>query len=142
MTKEIHIVPNHIQSIRRFAQAYAAAWCSQNAVSVAEFYELDGSLKVNEDPPAIGRAAITAVARGFMTAFPDMKVSLDNVTLDGSGAVFHWTLTGTNYGPGGTGRAVRISGFEEWQIGANGLIGTSNGHFDAVEYQRQLAGEV
>ena len=131
-----------IQSIQRFAQAYSSAWCSQNAASVAEFYELDGSLKVNEDPPAIGRAAITAVAQGFMTAFPDMKVSLDNVTSDGSGAVFHWTLTGTNCGPGGTGRAVRISGFEEWQIGANGLIGTSNGHFDAVEYQRQLAGEV
>jgi hypothetical protein len=48
------------------------------------------------------------------------------------------TLTGTNTGPGGTGRAVRISGFEVWQIGEGGLIAKSEGHFDEVEYRRQL----
>jgi hypothetical protein len=141
MTQKIYMERDDIESIRGFAEAYAAAWCSQNPGSVAEFYELTGSLKVNEDPPAIGREAITAVAQGFMTAFPDMNVLLDEVGLKESGAVFHWTLIGTNNGPGGTGRAVRISGFEEWQIGVNGLIGTSNGHFDAADYDRQLARE-
>jgi hypothetical protein len=48
------------------------------------------------------------------------------------------TLTGTNTGPGGTGKAVRISGYEEWTLGADGLIATSLGHFDEAEYQRQL----
>jgi hypothetical protein len=33
---------------------------------------------------------------------------------------------------------VRISGFEEWRIGADGLIAESEGHFDSSEYQRQL----
>ena len=49
-------------------------------------------------------------------------------------------VVGTNTGPGGTGREVRISGFEEWQIGADGLIAESLGHFDAEDYQRQLDG--
>jgi steroid delta-isomerase-like uncharacterized protein len=124
--------------LRRFAEAYTAAWCSQDAARVAAFYAEDGSLSVNEASPAVGRVAITAVAQGFMTAFPDMQVYLDELRLEEAHARYHWTLTGTNTGPGGTGRAVRISGYEVWQIGADGLIATSRGHFDAADYRRQL----
>jgi hypothetical protein len=60
--------------LRRLAESYTAAWCSQNAASVAGFYSLDGSLRVNADPTAVGRDAIAGVAQGFMAAFPDLKV--------------------------------------------------------------------
>ena len=73
-----------------------------------------------------------------MTAFPDMIVSMDKLDVDGSHAIFHWTLTGKNTGPGGTGKAVRFSGYEEWTISSDGLIQKSLGHFDEAEYQRQL----
>jgi steroid delta-isomerase-like uncharacterized protein len=129
---------NRLQTVRSFAERYAAAWCSQDAASVARFFEEQGSLTVNQDPPAAGREAITRVAQEFMTAFPDMQVLLDDVQLRDDGASFHWTLVGTNTGPGGSGRAVRISGFEVWQFGANGLIAKSQGHFDSEEYSRQL----
>jgi ketosteroid isomerase-like protein len=129
---------DNVQSIRSFAEAYTAAWCSQDAASVAGFYEESASLSVNEDAPAVGRQAITEVAQGFMTAFPDLQVFLDDVLLQDDGAIYRWTLTGTNTGPGGTGRAVRISGFEVWQIGADGLIADSRGHFDSLEYRGQL----
>lgn len=70
-----------------------------------------------------------------MTAFPDLKVSMDSLEQDGLRAVYRWTLDGTN---AGTGKRVHISGFEEWQIGHDGLIAVSHGHFDSAEYQRQL----
>ena len=73
-----------------------------------------------------------------MTAFPDMRVVMNEVLVRGDGAEYHWTLIGTNTGPGGTGHRVRISGFELWQIGADGLIASSQGHFDSSEYQSQL----
>ena len=85
-----------------------------------------------------GRAAITATAQGFMTAFPDMVVKMDRVSQEGTHAVFHWTWTGTNTGPGGTGKSVRISGYEQWTLGPDGLITESKGHFDEADYQRQL----
>ena len=129
---------NNEQSVRRFAEKYTAAWCSQNAASVATCYQENGSLSVNEDAPAVGRQAITEVAQGFMTAFPDMKVLMDDVELRDNGTVYRWTLSGTNTGPGGTSRTVRISGFEVWQLGADGLIANSNGHFDSADYHRQL----
>ena len=124
--------------LRDFATRYTAAWCSQNAASVASFFADNGSLSINDGEPSVGRAAITAAAQGFMTAFPDMVVTMDDVSGDRGSAVYRWTLTGTNTGPGGTGKAVRISGFEEWTIGADGLILDSLGHFDEAEYQRQL----
>ena len=116
--------------------------CSQNAASVAEFYAPTGSLRVNDGPPAVGRAAITGEAQGFMTTFPDMRVLMDDLIVLGDRTVYRWTLVGTNTGPGGTGHRVRISGFEEWTIAADGLIANSDGQFDAADYQRQLEGGV
>ena len=86
--------------LRKFAEGYTAAWCSQNAASVAAFYSPDGSLTINDGPPAVGRAAITEAAQGFMTSFPDIKVFLDDLAIDGDRTVYHWTLQGTNTGPG------------------------------------------
>ena len=126
--------------LRELATGYTAAWGSQDAASVAAFFTESGSLRINDGIPSVGRPAITAAAQGFMTAFPDLLVVMDSLPIDGNHAVYHWTLTGTNTGPGGTGRAVRISGYEEWTIGADGLIASSLGHFDAAEYQRQLRG--
>src|SRR6266851_340758 len=123
-----------------FAQSYAGAWCSQNPESVAAFFAERGSISINNGPPAVGRAAIAKEAQAFMTTFPDMIVTFDKVVHDEEGTKFHWTLTGTNTGPGGTGKRVRISGYERWKIDNDGLIAESKGHFDAAEYERQLKG--
>jgi len=128
----------NLNQLPDFAARYAAAWCSQNPASVAAFYAPNGWLSINGGPRAQGRAALTAEAQAFMTAFPDMRVSFDRLVESGDSIQFHWTLTGSYTGPGGTGKRVRISGFEEWQIGADGLIAESRGHFDATEYERQL----
>jgi len=120
------------------ATRYAAAWSSQNPARLAAFYAEGGSLKVNAGAPALGRAAIAAKAQGFMTAFPNMVVKLDEVRGDGHHAIFRWIWTGTNTGPEGTGKSVRLKGYEEWTIGGDGLIVDSRGHYDETEYQRQL----
>jgi nuclear transport factor 2 (NTF2) superfamily protein len=121
-----------------FARRYTSAWCSREAGRVAAFYSTDGSLSVNDGTPAVGRGAITEVAQSFMTAFPDLRVVMDGVLAQGDRIEYRWTLIGTNTGPGGTGHRVRISGFELWQIDADGLIASSQGHFDDAEYHRQL----
>ncbi len=121
-----------------FAKGYAQAWCSQKPDFVASFFSEDGSLSVNNGDAAVGRTAITEVAKGFMDAFPDMIVTMDRLLTTPKGFEFHWTLTGTNTGPNGTGKKVKISGFEIWQLDENGLIKKSKGSFDSEEYNRQL----
>jgi len=122
--------------LRNFAERYTAAWCSHDAASVASFFSPNGSLTINDAAPSVGRATISAAAQEFMTAFPDLKVSMDDVSGNENHAIYRWTLDGTNTGPGGTGAHVRISGYEEWQFGTDGLIAKSLGHFDAADYQR------
>jgi len=120
-----------------FAAEYTDAWCSQDAASVSAFFSNEGTLFVN-GTPAIGREAITEVAQGFMTGFPDMELTMDNLEIQPDQVIYHWTFIGTNTGPGGTGNAVRFSGYEVWKIGNDGLIAESMGHFDNDEYEHQL----
>lgn len=51
-----------------FAVRYTAAWCSQDAAYVAAFEASDGSLAINNGPPAVGRREIKALAQSFAHA--------------------------------------------------------------------------
>jgi uncharacterized protein (TIGR02246 family) len=123
--------------LRSFGSNYTAAWNSQKAERVSAFFAEDGSLSVNGSP-SVGRDAIAAVAQGFMTAFPDMELFMDDVNTQVNQITYHWTFVGTNTGPGGTGNGVHFSGYEEWTFGDDDLIAISRGHFDNDEYQHQL----
>jgi predicted ester cyclase len=120
--------------LNQLAARYVDAWCSQNPEKVAACYARSGSISVNGAPPI----PIAEVAREFMREFPDLVVKFDKLENTPNGTEFHWTFTGTNTGPGGTGRKVRISGYELWKIDNDGLIAESKGHFDAADYARQL----
>jgi uncharacterized protein (TIGR02246 family) len=120
-----------------FATRYTAAWCSHDASRVARFYSETGSLAINDGTPAVGRQAVEAAAQNFMTAYPDLVVKFDRLEQKGNRVLYHWSFAGTNTGPGGAGNQVRISGYEDWRIGADGLIADSKGHFDAQDWDRQ-----
>ena len=126
------------EKMLKLAADYGAAWSSGDPDHVASFFAEDGSLSINNGEPSVGRRAIAEDVQGFMTAFPDISVSFDALLPTEIGTEFHWTLTGTNSGPGGKGNRVQISGYELWRVGADGLIADSKGHFDAEEYARQL----
>jgi uncharacterized protein (TIGR02246 family) len=130
--------PVDLADLTEFATRYAAAWSSQDPDQLASFYEEDGILVVNGSSSE-GRGAIRTTAGEFMAAFPDMRVAMDSVVGRDGRAVFHWTWTGTNTGPGDTGRAVDLAGYEEWTFGAGGLIAVSNGHYDQTEFELQMS---
>jgi hypothetical protein len=121
-----------LDQLRAFAQRYTAAWCSMDPRRVAEHYTPAGRLTINDGPPSVGRDAITETARSFYVALPDMQVFMNDLVVEDQRIEYHWTFTGTNTGPGGTGNAV-------WTLSAEGLIAASLGHYDAAEYARQLA---
>jgi len=129
-----------LETLHEFARRYTDAWCSGDPARVAAHYATGGSLTINQGAPAIGRPAIREAAEGFMVAFPDLRVEMDELRIQGATPEYHWTLTGTNIGPGGTGRPVRISGFEEWTIGDDGLIAASLGHYDQADWDLQVSG--
>ncbi|MGB3543552.1 hypothetical protein [Rubrivirga sp.] len=100
-----------------------------------------GRLAINGGEPSVGREAIPEAARGFMVAFPNMMIALDSLREGPEGIEYHGTLTGTNTGPGGTGRSARMGGFETWTAWDGGRIAELIGRFDAGYYRRQLDGD-
>ncbi|RKZ10802.1 hypothetical protein DRQ53_03185 [bacterium] len=127
--------------LREFATRYATAWSTQDPERFAVFYAEDGRLQINDGEPSVGRAAIAATAASYMVAFPDMIVALISVSFEDDRATFRWHWTGTNNGPGGTGRFVDMTGYEEWTFNGDGLIAESRGHLDQAEYDRQMGVE-
>ena len=121
-----------MEQVEKLAQSYTEAWCSHDPARVAAHYRPGGTIAVNEGGPA----GIAEVAAAFITAFPDIEVFMDGLVVRDDGVVeYRWTFTGTS---AETGRWVRIPGFEEWTIDADGVIAESRGHFDEAEYDRQL----
>jgi hypothetical protein len=117
--------------IDELARGYTAAWCSHDPARVAAYYVPGGTIAINSGDPA----PIEEVAQSFIAAFPDIEVLMDDLVFKDDVVEYRWTFTGTS---AETGKAVRIPGFEAWTIGADGLIASSQGHFDQVEYGRQL----
>lgn len=117
--------------MEELARSYTEAWCSRDAARVAAHYAPGGTIAINGGQPA----GIEEVAAGFVAAFPDIEVFMDDLVYKDGVVEYHWTFTGTS---AETGKSVRIPGFEEWTIGGDGLIASSLGHYDHVEYDRQL----
>jgi len=121
--------------VRDFARSYTEAWCSHDPARVAAHYVPGGTIAINGGKPT----EVTEVASSFIAAFPDIQVFMDDVVFDDDAVEYHWTFTGTNTGPGGTGNRVQISGFEQWAFADDGLVARSQGNYDRAEYDRQVA---
>jgi SnoaL-like domain len=119
------------RQIEQLARDYTEAWCSRDPGRVASHYAPGGTIAINGGEPA----PIAEVAEAFIAAFPDIQVFQDDLVVVDDVVEYHWTFTGTS---AETGKPVRIQGFEDWMVGADGLIALSRGHYDQAEYERQL----
>lgn len=120
-----------------FARRYAEAWTSGDPLAVASIYAEDGEISINRGEPYRGRAAIASMAQAFHDEFPGLVVHCDLPRAAGSLAAFVWTLDGRH---AQTGNRVTIGGWEEWEMGPDGLVSSSRGWFDAEDYQHQIDG--
>jgi uncharacterized protein (TIGR02246 family) len=118
----------------KLAHDYTAAWNTGRPEAVAGFFAETGGIVINRGPLWEGRAGVAAMAAGFFADVPDLALECDGVKLAGSHMLYLWTFTGTH---SGTGRALRITGWEEWELGADRLVTASRGWFDPEEWARQ-----
>ncbi len=128
------------EDIEKLAAAYTQAWCDRSATAVASFFAEDGVSIVNDGDPAVGRTAISEAMGAFFADFPDLHLTQDVVRIGGNKVIYLWTLEGSNSGPGGTGNRVKISGWQNWRLNDDLLITEADGGYDALEYDRQIAG--
>lgn len=123
--------------IRSIAAAYQEAWNSGLPARVANCYAEAGRITINRGTPWQGRAKVAEMAAGFYADVEDMTVLLDDLRIAGFHVAFIWTFTGRH---AGTGNALNVKGWEEWDLDAEGKIAASLGWYDAADYARQVAG--
>ncbi|KMW57309.1 hypothetical protein AIOL_002270 [Candidatus Rhodobacter oscarellae] len=126
------------QAIERMSADYTEAWNSGDPAKVASFYAPDAGIVINKGDPHMGTAAMQAMVAGFYAAVPDLELTCDGVLVAGDHAVFQWTFTGHDTE---TKNPLRVSGWEEWDLGPDLKVKASRGWFDAEDYARQIAGE-
>jgi uncharacterized protein (TIGR02246 family) len=119
------------------ADAYTAAWNTGSPEAVAAFFAEDGQIEINAGAPWPGRKGVAAMAAGFFADVPDLSPTCDGLRVAGAHVAYLWTFTGTHCG---SGAPLKISGWEEWDLDAQGRIAASRGWFDAADYARQTAG--
>lgn len=122
----------------KMTAAYTAAWNSGDPAQVADHYAPGKGITINRGENQFGREAMLAMAGGFMAAFLGMVLTRDFIRVAGDHGVFGWTLEGTH---AETGNLVKAGGWEEWDLDADCRIVNSLGWFDAVDYDRQVAGD-
>jgi uncharacterized protein (TIGR02246 family) len=124
-------------AVRRVAAAYTEAWNSGSADSVSSFYADDGVIVINRGTPWEGRSGVAQMAAGFFADVPDLALTCDGVRIAGDHVAYLWTFTGTH---ASSGRPLRVSGWEEWDLDAGQKVRSSRGWYDAKDYARQAAG--
>lgn len=121
----------------QIAAAYTEAWNSGDPAAVASFYAETGEIIINRGPAWRGRSGVAAMAAGFFADVPDLKLICDGVRAAGDHIVYLWTFTGHD---AKTRNPLQITGWEEWDMNAQGQVTASRGWFDAEDYARQAAG--
>ena len=116
------------------AAAYTAAWNTGRPEAVAAFFAAEGAITINDGTPWEGRDRVAQMAAGFYADIPDLNLVCDGLRTSGDHLVYLWTFTGTH---AGTRKAVKVLGWEEWDVDAEGLIRLSRGWFDSEDYARQ-----
>jgi uncharacterized protein (TIGR02246 family) len=116
------------------AAAYTEAWNTGRPEAVSAFFAADGAIIINNGSPWEGHDRVAEMAAGFYTDIPDLNLTCDGLRKSGNHLVYLWTFVGTH---AGTGKTVKVTGWEEWDLDAGGAIKLSRGWFDSEDYGRQ-----
>lgn len=125
-----------VHTARQIAEDHCAAWTSRDAKKVAIRYAATTSFGMNGDEPMTTRAEIADMAAGFMADFPDLALTCDTVLAADHHMVYAWTFEG-HYNA--TGKLVRFSGWEEWDLDDDLKVVRSLGWYDVADFERQIS---
>ncbi len=115
------------------AAAYTEAWNTGRPEAVAAFFAANGAIIINNGSAWEGRDRVAQMAAGFYADTADLNLTCDGLRTSGDHFVYLWTFIGTH---AGTGKAVKVAGWEEWDINAEGLIKLSRGWLNSEDYAR------
>ena len=132
--------------ITEVLQRTVDAWNAHDPDAVAAGYAEDAKIyDVGFPEPLQGRQAIRDLAAGYMAAFSDLRVEVEEPIVSGNRSAQEWKITGTNdgelMGRPATGKSATTYGCATAEFGDDGLVHHGGSYWNAAALARQL-GEV
>jgi steroid delta-isomerase-like uncharacterized protein len=118
------------------------AWNVHDPAAVAAFFAEDATVHDAGGETAVGRDAIEARAKVYIDAFPDLRLEIRSIEVDGNRFAMEWQASGTNTGSLAgmpvTNKPAVIEGCDCGDIGEDGLIRTETDYWNEASMMRQL----
>jgi steroid delta-isomerase-like uncharacterized protein len=116
-------------------------WNSKNGGLVEEFFARTVSLET-PDGGLAGLDGASFLLQAYATAFPDFRITIDDLVAEGTSVAVRWTFAGTNRGPLGdlpaTGRRVSVANVIGIFSLADGKVQEAHFAWDRYELRQQL----
>jgi steroid delta-isomerase-like uncharacterized protein len=124
------------------ALAYVSAWNEHDGAAVRRLFEEGGTYVDPTLPGPLSGEAIEMMVAGLVAAFPDLRFSVEGISVDGDRVTLQWRMHGTNTGPlpgapQPTGGRSSLPGVDVITIGAGGIASVV-GYFDQKTFVEQL----
>lgn len=135
-----HQAPDYSEELKPIADKLVEAWNGGDLDALDPIFDPNFVRTVNYTPDAKGVDGYKNAITGFRTAYPDLKLSVDNEIFSENGMAVRWFLTGTNTGPGDmppTGKSIKIWGESIIHL-ANGKITKEIVAYDEKSFFEQL----
>lgn len=132
--------PDASQQLKPIVDKYVAIWNSGNYDELSAIIDPHFVRHANLQPNVEGLDGIKKVISGFRTAYPDVKITVNDEVYSGGESAGLWTFTGTNSGAGEmppTGKSVKIWGVSILHF-ANGKLVEEWVAFDNQSLMTQL----
>jgi steroid delta-isomerase-like uncharacterized protein len=130
------------EEVLAVCQRQLDAWNAHDPDKVASLFAEDATLHDAGGETASGRAAVAARARRYMDAFPDMRLEMISIEVDGNRYALEWKAAGTNTGSlegmPATGKYAEVEGCDIGEMDDNGLIRSENDYWNEAAFMRQL----
>ena len=126
--------------VRRFFQEF---WDQKNLAVADELITANHVDHTAGGPPGLppGPEGLKQFASIYFTAFPDLRITIENMVAEGDKVVTHWTTRGTHRGElmgiPPTGKQVTVTGITIDRI-AGGKVAETWTNFDALGMLQQL----
>jgi steroid delta-isomerase-like uncharacterized protein len=118
------------------------AWNAHDATAVAAVYAPAATLHDAGGETAVGRDAIAARTQLYLDAFPDLRIDIATMEIDGDRFAWEWKASGTNTGSLAgappTGKSIVIEGCDVGAIGDDRLIQSETDYWNEASMMRQL----
>ena len=119
-----------------------SCWNQKNFKALEELTATQYARYMNGVKVAQGPTEMEAHLNLFFTAFPDLKISADNIHYKDSMVFFLWNARGTNTGVFGevqpTGKKVNINGLSHLSFNKEGKISKEIVYYNELELLQQL----